>query len=163
MKNFLASAILSISLLASSVTASMAGVLESHSYGSWQLYAWSQNNHFCALKTQWSDGKTLSLRLNSNDGLTLVIFDPYFTFDEGTAPIEVYFDNEYYKTYIEETRPGSPNQVFMNVGFSDDFLNKFKYASILDVQSQDVEYKVDMTGTDHLGEYLIDCVRRYGF
>lgn len=134
----------------------------SHSYGSWELMAWDNNNQFCALKTYIGD-KTLAIRLNSTDGLVVVVTDPQFSFRIGEAPARISFNNRYYSTYTEYTPYDATTQVFINIGFDDDFLEKVMASHVLSVESEDVSYNLNLIGTRYLGSHLVDCVRNFGF
>lgn len=153
---------LAFALMFAMVAPASANKIFSHSYGSWELMAWSNKNHFCALKT-YIDGKTLSIRLNSTDGLTVVVYDPNVRFRLGYASADIYFDHSHYGTYTESTTPDSPNQVFIPIGDDGDFLDKVKWAGSIQIESEDVDYNLNLIGTEFLGQYLVDCVRTYGF
>jgi len=140
-----------------------ANKLYSESYGSWELMAWSNNNHFCALKTYVGD-KTFAIR-QSSEGMTLVVTDPNVAFLPGEAEASVYFDGNYWGSGTERTYRKWRTQVFIDVAPSDmdDFMSHVITAGSIQFKSSDVDYNLNLIGTEVLGGKLDDCVRAYGF
>lgn len=134
----------------------------SQTYGNWELMAWNGNNRFCALKTYIGD-RTVSIRATSADGLELVVYDPRVNFLTGDAPVDIGFNGSYYGTFTEYTYAQWPQQVFIHVGHDWDFLELVETADSIHIESVDVDYHLNLIGTELLSDYLYTCVVRFGF
>lgn len=159
MKKFL---LAMLAVLAFSTNA-FADKIYSEFYGNWELMAWSKNNHFCALKTYIGD-KTFAIRRTSYS-MEIVITDPNVSFNTGTANADVSFDGTYWGSGDEKTYSQWPTQVFIEVAPSsfNDFMNNVIAARAIRVQSVDVDYNLNLIGTEVLGGKLDDCVRHFNF
>lgn len=135
----------------------------SHKYGQWELMAWNGNNQFCALKTYWNDGRTLSLRKTSHGGLELVVFDPNFWPDRTLTTMNVWFDGQWFGSATAVTYSSAPNQVFLQIGHNALFMEAFQAGHNMVIQSENVSWDLGLVGTRHLGNYLNSCVREFGF
>lgn len=142
--------------------AANANQIYSQNYGNWELMAWDGNNRFCALK-QYIGNKTFSIRMTSRNGITLVVYDPNASLRVGTAEADVSFDEEYYGSYTEETFSQWRNQAFIKIGHDPEFMARVIDATNIKIQSVDVNYHLNLIGTERLGTILYDCVRTYGF
>lgn len=143
-------------------TPSNANQIFSHTYGNWELMAWNGNNKFCALKT-YIGGRTFSIRATSADGIELVVYDPNVRFLTGEAPADVGFNGQFYGTYMEYTYDQWPSQVFIHIGHDWDFLDLVESADTIHIQSEDVDYHLNLIGTELLAQHLYNCVDRFGF
>ena len=150
------------SMLMLAPVAASADQIYSRNYGNWELMAWDGNNRFCALKTYIGD-KTLSIRMTSRNGFTVVVYDPDVSLRVGDASVDISFDDEYYGSYTETTYSQWRQQAFIRVGHDPDFLNYVIGANTIHIKSVDVDYNLNLIGTEKLGEILPNCVDTFGF
>lgn len=156
-------AAVALSLMAT--TSAYSAKVFSHGYGQWELMAWvseSGNADFCALKTEYRDGKTLSLRQNSH-GYTLVVFDPNWYFDKYQMDIDISFNGSYWDSYSADSYDDTPNQVFIELGYNENFLAMFQASATIQLNGERLDWFAGLSGTRHLGNYLNTCVATYGF
>ena len=138
-------------------------VVHSHEYGQWELMAWSGNNGFCALKTYWGNGLSLSIRKTSSGGLKMVIYDPNFNPEHPSTTMNVWFDGNWFGSASAITYSNTPTQVFLQIGHNWRVMEAFPAGHIMVVGYDSTVWTLGLSGTRYLGNFLDECVKEYGF
>lgn len=160
-----------LAVLLAATFAASANKLDSVFYGQWELYAWQNQNRFCALKSTLGGGSmqvrlanTTNPRIESDrTGYTLVIHDPSFFFENYAEPVIVSFDHRPVFSLPAYSFDSTNNQLFIYFGYDRSFLEWFQAANTIQVDGPSVAWNFGLQGTRLLGSYLDTCVRNFGF
>ena len=132
-------------------------------YGNWMIYAYAENGVFshCGVDTVYpQSGRTLGLQVRSW-GFDMVLVDPQWRLPQGSLG-SAYLQIGRFTTYAQAEVSGSADTVFVDLGWSDPFLDAFaRSQSMSVVLPNGSRWAADLTGTARLVSLLDDCIHNY--